>query len=58
MIEQFNKVTRVEVLEYKNPTEIGNVRVYQNFNVDNCAVSFQDNGRTLKVFVYEKDKND
>lgn len=58
MIEQLSKVTRVEVLEYKNPAEIDNVRVYQNFNVDNCAISLQDNGRTLKVFVYERDKNE
>ena len=50
-MKQLKRVNRVEVLEYENPR---NARVYQNFNVENCVISLQDDGRTLKVFVYEK----
>jgi|11_taG_2_1085331.scaffolds.fasta_scaffold18544_4 hypothetical protein len=51
---KFSKVTRVEVLEYKDPPEFENVRAYQNFNVKECEIALQDDGRTLKLFVYEK----
>ena len=43
-----NKVTRLEVIDSLGGTE------YVNLHVDDLILDFQDNGRTLKIFI----KND
>ena len=45
-----SKVTRVEVIDE-------NGRTYVNWNKDNeVELQLQDNGRTLKVFIKQKDE--
>ena len=43
-------ITRVEVIER------GKGRYYTNHNVKDAWVSYQDNGRTLKVFINESEE--
>ena len=38
------KVTRVEVID-------SNGRAYVNMDVESCELSYQDKGRTLKIFI-------
>jgi hypothetical protein len=51
MINSTDKVTRVEVIDH-------NGRSYTNFDTNNkVELSYQDDGRTLKVFI-DKREND
>ena len=43
-----SKVTRVEVIQNSEPY---NGRAYTNYNAKDVDISFQDEGRTLKVFL-------
>lgn len=45
----YTKATRVEVIDQEG-------RVYNAYNLKSVAVSLQDAGQTLKIFVYDKDK--
>lgn len=42
------KVTRVEVIQHSEPY---NGRAYTNYNAKNVELQYQDNGRTLKIFL-------
>jgi hypothetical protein len=48
--EQSNasKVTRVEVIQHSPPF---NGRAYTNYNAKDVEIQFQDDGRTLKIFL-------
>lgn len=47
-----DKVTRVEVIDHTKSFEEGGGRAYVNWNPKNkVKLSFQDEGRTLKVFI-------
>jgi hypothetical protein len=43
-----SKVTRVEVIQHSEPY---NGRAYTNYNAKDVEIQFQDNGRTLKIFL-------
>jgi hypothetical protein len=45
------QVTRVEVID-------GNGRSYSDYKVTNCELSYQDDGKTLKVLLAEREKTD
>lgn len=45
-LTEMPKITRVELIDYSKGG-----RVYSNWEASNVAVSVQDGGRTLKVFV-------
>lgn len=47
--DNYNEVTRVEVID-----KFG--RSYSNYNVENIEFSLQDDGKTLKVFLREFDR--
>lgn len=49
-MNEYPEVNRVEVIEPGN-------RAYVLYNAKNVQISFQDDGRTLKIFV-EKDENE
>ena len=42
------KVTRVEVIQHSEPY---NGRAYTNYNAKDVEIQFQDNGKTLKIFL-------
>ena len=42
------KVTRVEVIQHSKPY---NGRAYTNYNAKDVELQYQDNGRTLKIFL-------
>jgi hypothetical protein len=42
------KVTRVEVIQHSEPY---NGRAYTNYNAKDVEIQFQDNDRTLKIFL-------
>lgn len=42
-----NKVTRVEVIQR------GKGRIFTDYKVDDAWVAYQDEGRTIKVFINE-----
>ena len=48
-------ITRVEVIDRSKGVEEGGGRVYTNHNVKDAWVSYQDDGRTLKVFINESE---
>lgn len=52
-----SKVTRVEVIDYKNPPELG-ARDYVKYDIDDVELSLQDDGRTLKLFLNSPKKVD
>ncbi len=47
-LDDYPKVTRVEVID-------SNWRAYTNYSCENVKISMQDNGRTIKVFLSNKD---
>ena len=47
-LDDYPKVTRVEVID-------SNWRAYTNNSCENVKISMQDNGRTIKVFLSNKD---
>ena len=49
--EEYPEVTRVEMIDHPHRG-----RAYTNWSCYDVAVSFQDDGRTLKVFVRSKDE--
>jgi hypothetical protein len=42
------KVTRVEVIQHSPPH---NGRAYTNYNAKDVELQYQDNGKTLKIFL-------
>ena len=46
-----SKITRIEVID-----ESG--RAYTDYNVKHTTLSMQDNNKTLKLFIENKDKNE
>ena len=48
MEDKFKQVTRFEVIDEEG-------RSYTKYNVEDIELSFQDDGRTLKVFLKVKD---
>jgi hypothetical protein len=42
------KVTRVEVIQHSEPY---NGRAYTNYNAKDVELQYQDNGKTLKIFL-------
>jgi len=42
------KVTRVEVIQHSPPY---NGRAYTNYNAKDVELSYQDEGKTLKIFI-------
>jgi hypothetical protein len=42
------KVTRVEVIQHSPPY---NVRAYTNYNAKDVEIQYQDDVRTLKIFI-------
>ena len=46
--QETSKVTRVEVIQHSPPY---NGRVYTNYNAKDVEILFQDDGRTLKIFL-------
>ena len=49
--QQFNdtsEVTRVEVIQHSEPY---NGRAYTNYNAKDVEIQFQDDGKTLKIFL-------
>jgi len=52
-VDPFNKVTRLEVINHKDKESIG--RAYTHWQEDNkIEGSFQDSGRTLKIFITKR----
>ena len=43
-----SKVTRVEIIQHSPPH---NGRAYTNYNAKDVEIQFQDNDRTLKIFL-------
>jgi hypothetical protein len=43
-----SKVNRVEVIQHSDPY---NGRAYTNYDCKDVEIEFQDNGRTLKIFL-------
>lgn len=43
-----SKVTRVEVIQHSPPY---NGRAYTNYNAKDVELSYQDEGKTLKIFI-------
>lgn len=43
-----SKVTRVEVIQHSDPY---NGRAYTNYNAKDVEIQFQDDGKTLKIFL-------
>jgi len=43
-----SKVNRVEVIQHSDPY---NGRAYTNYNCKDVEIQFQDDGRTLKIFL-------
>jgi len=48
--ENYHKITRLEVVDH-SPDLVENGRVYTNHGVKDLELSFQDEGRTLKIFI-------
>ena len=46
-------ITRVEIIDRTKGVEEGGGRVYTNHNVKDAWVSYQDDGKTLKVLINE-----
>ena len=46
-------ISRVEVIDRSKSVEHGGGRVYVNLNVTGAWIDFQDEGRTLKLFINE-----
>lgn len=42
------KVTRIEVIQHSEPY---NGRAYTNYSAKNVELQYQDNGKTLKIFI-------
>ena len=42
------KITRVEVIQHSEPY---NGRAYTNYNAKDVEIQYQDDGRTLKIFL-------
>jgi hypothetical protein len=42
------KVTRVEVIQHSEPF---NGRAYTNYNAKDVEIQYQDDGKTLKIFL-------
>ena len=42
------KVTRIEVIQHSEPY---NGRAYTNYSAKHVELQYQDNGKTLKIFV-------
>jgi len=49
------RVTRVEVVNHQN-APVG--RVYAKYACDNVEAELQDDGKTLKIFISKKEKNE
>jgi hypothetical protein len=47
-----SKVTRLEVINHQDQSTFG--RVYARHNCEEIELSFQDEGKTLKVFIQKK----
>ena len=52
ILDTGNKVTRLEVID----NETG--REYVNYGIDEIQLHFQDNGKTLKIFIKSKYSNE
>ena len=51
----FERVTRLEVVDTRRPYEQGGGRVYTLFDAEaHIVASLQDDGRTLKLFIEER----
>ena len=46
--QEASKVTRVEVIQHSPPY---NGRAYTNYNAKDVEIQFQDDGKTLKIFL-------
>ena len=46
--QETSKVTRIEVIQHSPPY---NGRAYTNYNAKDVEIQFQDDGRTLKIFL-------
>jgi hypothetical protein len=47
------EITRVEIIDRSKGIEDGGGRIYINHEVKDAWIDYQDNGRTLKVFINE-----
>ena len=45
------KVTRVEVIDHSKTLEEGGARVFSKKNCVDVELSYQDDGKTLKIFI-------
>jgi hypothetical protein len=45
------KVTRVEVIDYSKTFEQGGGRVFTKSNCKSVELSYQDDGKTIKIFI-------
>lgn len=50
--DRVSTVTRLEVINHSSIGPVG--RAYTNYSCGNLELSFQDNNRTLKIFVNDK----
>ena len=48
-------ITRIEIIDRSKGVEEGGGRVYINTDIQDCWVSVQDDGRTMKVFINERE---
>lgn len=47
-----NKINRLEVIDHTpNLSGDDRGRVYVKYNVESCELVYQDNGKTLKIFI-------
>lgn len=46
-------ITRIEIIDRTKGVEEGGGRVYTNYDIKDCWVSMQDDGKTMKVFINE-----
>ena len=49
-----DKITRIEVIDHQSEPIIG--RAYTKHNCEKVELSLQDDGRTLKIFIYKKEE--
>ena len=49
-------ITRIEIIDRSKGVDEGGGRVYVNMDIKDCWVDVQDDGRTMKVFINETDK--
>ena len=53
MTHNTKEITRVEIIDRSKGIEDGGGRIYINHEVKDAWIDYQDNGRTLKVFINE-----